>query len=498
MSKHTIKASTHFKLLACSILALSVGAVADVPTPQGHELRVAVEGIFSDVNSAKSPGCSVGIQKGQKTLLTAGYGMSDIAAARQNTADTHFNIASMSKQFTVLSILTLQKDGKLSVDDDIRDYIPEVIKTDKAVKISHLIHHTSGLMDYVQYLFTAGMAEFEGLERDLAIEIMTGDYPTVFPAGSAFIYNNGAYVLLAEIVSRVSGQDFETYARENILSTVDMRSSYFRSKNDPNFGQVATPYMNSDDNAEQAGGSVNYSGDGGLVTTINDFLKYTAEIHKGKNLWNEKNRAFLTTSGRLTGPKKHPETGTLKTNYGGAIGLQETRGQTILRHGGSIDGFNTLFHIYPETDLTIVAFCNFDGAGLRDRFSKIGDLFFGEEETTVKASALTTKDPVTNNLPQKLVAALSGTFKSDMLKTTYNIAPLGEHGLTVTLKSPYSHGSVKTDFPDAILQPSDNSDNQLIMLDWVAIETPKKSVKTLQSFTLRTPSMPPIVFTRIK
>ncbi|MBL4836982.1 MAG: beta-lactamase family protein [Kordiimonadaceae bacterium] len=496
MPKTTTTYTKKFMVLACSILSLSTGISSGVQPLDPSELKAAIDGVFADVNNPSSPGCSVGIQKGQETLFSAGYGMADIDTARPNDADTHFNIASMSKQFTVLSILALQADGKLSVDDDIRKYIPEVIKTDDIVKISHLIHHTSGLMDYVRYLFAAGLPEFEGLKRDLAIEIMTGDFPMVSPAGAVYSYNNGAYVLLAEIVKRVSGQDFETFARGHILSQVDMQSSYFRSENDPSFGRVATPYIKRKEGSTKAGGSVNYSGDGGLVTTINDFLKYTAEIHKGATLWNDKNRRFLTTSGQLTGPTVHPNTGTLKTNYGGAIQLETAHGEEMLVHSGSIDGFNALFQIYPDQGLTLVAFCNFEDANLPSRFTAITDLFFDQKKKLEKTEH--EEKHVHNPAPESLIAALSGTFKSDVLKTTYDIESLSDGQMLITLTSPYSGGPVRIELPKGSIQITQKSSDQILSLGYNKIVIPKQSGPLINNFSLRVPSLPDFIFNRVE
>lgn len=478
------------------ITVLGVLVLSACSQSEPEELGGVVDLIFADVDNPASPGCAVGIQKGGKTLFTKGYGMADIKSARPNGPDTHFNIASMTKQFTVLSIRALQTRGKLSVQDDIRDYIPEMPKTDTVIKISNLIHHTSGLMDYTNYLYLAGMRKYEGLEREFALEITTGDFPLVSPVGSRWAYNNGAYVLLAEIVRRVSGEDFEIFARREILGSVDMKASYFRSKNDPDFGPAATPYDITENGPVVSGGSVEYSGDGGLVTTVNDFLKYTAEIHKGESLWNEPNRLFMTTSGKLTGPEVYPDTGTLDTNYGGAIGLRRSHDRQLYRHSGSIDGFNSLFAVYPDDKLAFVAFCNFSGAELYERFSRLEDFFFGVSAARDGKKQAAPKEVNNTPLPKSLIASLEGTFRSEKLNATYEIEPLVD-GLVVTLTSPYTKTPIRTEYPHAALRHG-AAQKYFIVLKDAEIETLREPGNKLDKFLLHSPALPPFEFERVK
>lgn len=440
-------------LLWCGSILLVPTALA-TPWPAPEELTRVVDEAFADYAQGPGPGCAVGIQHAGETALTRAYGLADVAASTPITADTLFNIASISKQFTVLSILELQSRGELAVGDDIRKYLPELPPSDPITRISHLIHHSSGLMDYLDYFVLAGMRDYGGLSREEALQVMFAEPERIAPAGAEWEYNNGGYLLLAEIVARVSGQSFETFAREQLLQPLGMEGSYFRAPDEPDFGPVATGYQQTPGGLEQRAATVSYSGDGGLVTSVRDFLRFTRAMHLSLDPWHAANAAFVTTPGRLTGPAVYPATGSLDTDYGGGLGLHQMYGRLAYTHSGGIAGYNSDFAYFPDTGLAIVAFCNLRRAGLEGRFAHIAELYFGEAAQSSAAETAQAPASAITPLPADLMQALQGQYHSERLRTSYTIEPLAGGGMVLTTRSPFIDAPLREEFPGAGLTPA--------------------------------------------
>ena len=167
-----------------------------------------VDQLFAEYNNPRSPGCSVAISRNGAIVYEHGYGMADLEWNIPITPTTVMGAASISKQFTAMSILLLAQRGKLSLDDDVSKYVPDWADHEHHVTIRHLLTHTSGLREGFGLLGLAGQSQSnEAMERMLARQ-----HGVNTPAGTEFVYNNGSYNLLASIVKRVSGQSLRDFA----------------------------------------------------------------------------------------------------------------------------------------------------------------------------------------------------------------------------------------------------------------------------------------------
>ncbi len=498
--KHSIKGATSLFTIG---IALASCGIAEEKT-ESEALAKVVDVAFAEFDTSSVPGCAIGVQKDGTTLLAKGYGLSDLATGVPITADTHFNVASVSKQFTVLAILQLQAEGKLSLDDLVSSYIPEISATESPITIRHLIHHTSGLMDYTNYLLLAGfgaedgLGGFAGLTRNLAMDILTAGFPAAAPVGSEWSYNNGGYLALAEIVKRVSGEDFETYARKHVLEAVGMQNSYFRSPDEPDMGPVAKGYKLVGGKPVRGEESVSYSGDGGLITTLNDFLLYLGEMDKGETLWDADTRRFMTTPGRLVGPSPYPATGTLDTDYGGGLFIRSNHEKTVLLHGGYIEGYNARWRYYPEDRVAMAALCNSEATNsvfLVDTFNRIADHVFGPVKASGEQPA--TPQPARSEiarepLSSELRSRFEGTYVSKDMKTTYSFKTNGP-AWKISITSPYSNGTVTTDLP-----PFTITDNKIMLgLATLGFEIDREGTEPIDTFYLSADGFPKFKFIRV-
>jgi hypothetical protein len=170
-----------------------------------------VDKIFDKWNSTQTPGVAVSVVKDGEIIFKQGYGMANLEYDIPVTPSTIFHIASVSKQFTVFSILLLEKDGKLSMDDDIRKFIPEVPDFGKTITLRHLATHTSGLRDQWNLLALAGWRLDDVITREQVMKLISAQKELNFDPGEEFLYCNTGFTLLAEVVSRVSGQSFSVF-----------------------------------------------------------------------------------------------------------------------------------------------------------------------------------------------------------------------------------------------------------------------------------------------
>jgi CubicO group peptidase (beta-lactamase class C family) len=177
-----------------------------------------VDELFDKWDSSKTPGAAVAIVKDGSIIYKKGYGSANLEYDIPITTSTIFHIASVSKQFTVFSILLLEKEAKLSLEDDIRKYIPEVPDFGKTITLRHLASHTSGLRDQWNLLAMAGWRLDDVITKEHVLKLISNQKELNFNPGEEFLYCNTGFTLLAEVVSRVSGQTFSEFTAQNILT----------------------------------------------------------------------------------------------------------------------------------------------------------------------------------------------------------------------------------------------------------------------------------------
>ncbi|EPR69211.1 Beta-lactamase [Cyclobacterium qasimii M12-11B] len=177
-----------------------------------------MDSIFEDFNDINKPGATVAVVKDQKIVFKKGYGSANLEYGIPNSPSTIFHIASVSKQFTVFSILLLEKEGKLSFDDDIRKYIPEVPDFGKTITLRHLASHTSGMRDQWGLLAMAGWRQDDVITKEHILKLVSQQKELNFNPGESYMYCNTGFTLLAEVVARISGKTFAAFTEEKFLN----------------------------------------------------------------------------------------------------------------------------------------------------------------------------------------------------------------------------------------------------------------------------------------
>ena len=176
-----------------------------------------IDTVFQAWNNTSGPGASVSIIEEGRPILEKGYGLANLEDDVSIRPDTIFHVASVSKQFTAMALVLLEQEGRLSIDDDVHKYLPELSDYGYTIKIRNLLQHTSGIRDQWQTLALAGWSLEDVITQDQILRMLFRQKELNFPPGSKHLYSNGGYTLAAEIVARVSGKPFPLFCAERIF-----------------------------------------------------------------------------------------------------------------------------------------------------------------------------------------------------------------------------------------------------------------------------------------
>ena len=345
MAHRTLFALT---IVTAAVVVALAGTVAAQPLPLDQ--RLLVDKVFAAFDRNDSPGCAVAIYRNGEIAYARGYGVASLEHRVPITSATVFDIGSTSKQFTAFSILLLERDGKLSLDDDVRKYVPELQRLEPMVTVRHLMLHTSGLRDYLTLWRLAGMKTENWTTQADAVRLVARQRRANFPAGAEWLYSNTGYLLLGEIVQRVSGQSLREFAAARIFKPLGMANTFFLDSHTEVISGRATGY------APRDGGGFNVdmsnfeqTGDGAVQSTVEDLLRWDSNFYDPK----VGDRALLEraqTVGALATGKK--------LDYAAGLMIGTYRGLPTVRHGGSWAGYRADLLRFPTARTSIACLCN--------------------------------------------------------------------------------------------------------------------------------------------
>src|SRR6267142_1486313 len=209
--------------------ALAFGGLYAANGSRADEKKTAaLDEVFADLTKPGSPGCALGVYRDGKIIYANGYGLANLEENVAITPQSVFDIGSTSKQFSAASILLLEKQGKLSVNDDVQKYIPELPDYGQKITILHLLNHTSGLRDYLTLMELAGINTDSVTTDEDALQMILRQKALNFATGSEWLYSNTGFFLLSVVVKRVSGKTLREFAAENIFAPLAMTHSQYR------------------------------------------------------------------------------------------------------------------------------------------------------------------------------------------------------------------------------------------------------------------------------
>jgi CubicO group peptidase (beta-lactamase class C family) len=385
-----------------------------------QRLEAAVDEVFQDLTRAGSPGCALGVYRGGQIIYEKGYGLANIEESVPISPKSVFDIGSTSKQFTASSILLLEKEGKLSVEDDVHKYIPELPDYGKKITILNLLNHTSGLRDYLTLFDIAGVNVDSVTTDEDALALITRQKGLNFAPGSEYLYSNTGFFLLSVIVQRVSGKTLREFAADNIFSPLQMTHTAYR---DDHRSLVPERAMAYDENEKKDGFTLNVSyfeqtGDGAVHTTVEDLLKWDENFYSGQ----VGGKIFLTElqeTAKLNDGKR--------LNYAKGLVVSDYRGLRMVSHGGSWGGYRAQLMRFPDQHFSVACLCNLGSADPSRRASQVADVYLNSvmKPKTVKSAEEDDerkKEAGTISLTKDQLAAYAGDYWSEEMGVSYRLA----------------------------------------------------------------------------
>jgi len=330
------------RYLVLAPLALFAAPAAAQPDP-----AVRVDSLFAAWNKAESPGCAVGVSQNGRTVLSRAYGSANLEHGIPNTPATVFEAGSVSKQFTAAAIVRLAQQGKLSLDDDVRRHLPEVPDYGTPITLRHLLNHTSGLRDWGSVMQLAGWPRGTRIYTHAhTLDVVSRQRSLNFTPGAEYSYSNTGYNLLAMIVERVSGMSFAEFTRRELFQPLGMTQTEWRD----DFTRVvrgrATAYAWEDGAWHQQMPFENVHGNGGLLTTVGDLLRWNQALDSGTIAGLD----TLETQGVLSNGRR--------IAYALGLSVGELRGVREVSHSGATAGYRAYLARYPETGVSVALLCN--------------------------------------------------------------------------------------------------------------------------------------------
>ncbi len=315
------------------------------------EIIPRIDSVFAPWDQTRSPGCALGIVQEGKLVLTRGYGMANLDYGIPITSASVFYLASVSKQFTAAAVILAAQEGHLSLDDDIRTYFPEIPDYGKTVTVRHMIHHTSGLRDYLTLMSLAGM-RYEDVHSDAEIvELIARQEELNFDPGDQYLYSNSGYFLLSELIGRATGMSMREFADSRIFQPLGMTETHFHDDASEIVPNRTISY------APDSGGGFRISylanfdkvGSGGLYSTVEDLYLWDQNFYEPL----VGGEAFLETM-HTRGILNSGDT----LVYAAGLNVTEHRGLRVVNHGGSMMGFKTNLLRFPDEETSIICLCN--------------------------------------------------------------------------------------------------------------------------------------------
>jgi CubicO group peptidase (beta-lactamase class C family) len=403
-------------LIAASALLMSVGAEANAWV--SDQKTAAVDEVFDDLAKPGSPGCALGVYREGQMIYAKGYGLANLEENVAITPKSVFDIGSTSKQFTAASILLLEKQGKLFVNDDVRKYIPELPDYGQKITILQLLNHTSGLRDYLTLMELAGINTDSVTTDGDALALIARQKALNFAPGSDWLYSNTGFFLLSVIVKRASGATLREFAAENIFSPLGMTHTQYRDDHTSLIADRALAYevKESKDGYTLDVSYFEQTGDGAVHTSVEDLLKWDENFYTGR-IGGKDFLAKIQERGKLNGGKV--------LEYAKGLFVADYRGLPTVRHGGAWGGYRADLLRFPEQHFSVACLCNVGNANPSQRANQVADVYLGAlmkpKEQKKESDETRKKESSGPALTSEQLRAYAGDYWSEELGVTYRL-----------------------------------------------------------------------------
>lgn len=357
--------------------ALALATVFGVPASLLAQATAApplqeVDALFADFQGEEVPGCAVGVEEQGARILTRAYGMANLEWGIPNSTGTIFENGSVSKQFTAAAVVLLALEGKLSLEDDVREYVPELPDYGHTVTLRHLLNHTSGLRDWGSVAGISGWGRSQRTHtHDHVLDILSRQSALNFEPGYQYSYSNSGYNLLAIIVSRVSGVPFAQFSKERIFGPLGMDHTRWRDDYTRIVPGRSVGYSPNGEGGYHIDHPIeDVHGNGGLLTTVDDLLTWNRSLDEA-SLAGSRFVEMMTTRGILNDGRT--------IDYALGLTVGEWRGVRTVEHGGATSGYRAYLARYPDQGLSVALLCNAGDANAGGLAQGVARLFLEDD-----------------------------------------------------------------------------------------------------------------------
>ena len=365
-----------------SVLMLVTGVASTSAAQRADSLTRAVDKVFDNFRGTDGPGCAVGVSRDGNTIFEHGYGMANLETDTPIQPTSIFHVASVSKQFTATAIMLLEREGKLSLDDNIRKYLPEIPDYGTPVTIRHLLTHTSGLRDQWELLALArGRFEEDRITEADVLDIVSRQTALNFKPGAEYVYSNTGFTLLGTIVKRITGQSLREFADARIFKPLGMTRTHFHDDYTmlvPGRTSAYEPVRGN--GARWRVGIPNFDtyGATSLYTTAGDLLKWESNLDRpivaDRTMYARMETPTILTTGDTS-------------FYGFGLAIGNYRGARVIEHGGADAGYRSYVGRFPDKGVAIAITCNAATANTAALAHGVADVFLGSALAPMEGAA---------------------------------------------------------------------------------------------------------------
>ena len=392
----------YFLLLAlCTYSLLSFGQLKE---------SQEIDTIFKQLFKQNVPGGAIGIIKDGELMYSKGYGIADLEHDIKINSSSVFNTCSISKEFVSFSLLLLEEQGKLNLDDTVQTYLPDFPEYDAPLTIRHFINHTSGIRDVKKLIQLKGKNIFDNLEPEEVYTLIKHQKALEFSPGHKFAWSNSDYFILSMIIEKVSGQSLKTFTQEHIFGPLGMKNTLFYDDNTDLIKNRVFSYnkKNAEDGFDNVMNRTNLIGAGGIYSTIEDLFLWD------QNFYNNK----LGKGGQKIIKNMHEE-GLLNngesSGYAHSMTINNYKGLKTVGHGGSFAGYRSVILRFPDEKVSVIILANRGDAEPWVLAYHVADVLLKEKFITVsKKTETKTVNPEITHIKEKFsLAQITGNYERE-------------------------------------------------------------------------------------
>lgn len=371
------------------------GVLLEKAEPVATSAGRRIDQLMTPYSGDDTPGVVVGVLDGGRVVFERAYGMADLSFGVPFEVGTPTNIGSVTKQFTAMAILLLRNDGLLSLDDEVREHIPELPDFGTPVTLKNLLNHTGGFREIYNFLPMDGREGEDHIRREEAIEIVQRQPELQAAPNTEYNYNNTAFILLSMVVERLSGKTFPEFMQERVFGPLGMRGTRVKYRQGEIIPGASTPYVPAEEGGWRSARDLSASaGAGGIYTTFRDMTRWMLN-YRDATVGGPETIGLMTTRNVL-------ESGDT-TGYGLGIGIGTVRGRTRYAHTGGDTAHRTWFSYYPELDAGVFMSSN-NATFTFPPMGEIEELFFGDRLEPAPAGTTEDEGPATAMPPERMEA----------------------------------------------------------------------------------------------